>query len=104
MDPLVLSETNFKEMYWTMDQQLAHLTVNGAATSSGDLNGSGTISGWSEGTYGSLLEITWNGRDPFQLPDGTSRTFLEDGDEVSLSGHTADGRIALAEVRGRVVG
>jgi fumarylacetoacetase len=80
----VVSEPPFSTMYWTAAQQLAHMTVNGASLRTGDLYGSGTVSGPADRERGSLLELTWNGRDPLELPDG-KRTFLEDGDVVTLS-------------------
>ncbi|WLW52980.1 fumarylacetoacetase [Streptomyces sp. YU58] len=101
----VVSEPPFSTMYWTAAQQLAHMTVNGASLRTGDLYGSGTVSGPSERERGSLLELTWNGRDPLELPDG-KRTFLEDGDVVTLSAWAPgpDGvRVGLGEVTGRVV-
>jgi fumarylacetoacetase len=97
----VVSETNARGLYWTMPQQLAHATVNGASTRTGDLFASGTISGPDPGTEGSLIELTWNGERPVQLADGTTRTFLEDGDEVVLRGRAGD--VELAEVRGTIV-
>ncbi|MEW2133310.1 fumarylacetoacetase [Streptomyces sp. NPDC005435] len=102
----VVSEPPFSTMYWTAAQQLAHLTVNGASLRTGDLYASGTVSGPAENQRGSLLELTWNGRDPLELPDG-KRAFLEDGDVVTLSAWApgADGtRVGLGEVSGRVVG
>ena len=81
-----VSATNFKEMYWTFAQQLAHMTVNGATTGVGDLYGSGTVSGPTKGERGSLIELTWRGAEPLMLADGSSRTFLLDGDTVSLRG------------------
>ncbi len=101
----VVSEPPFSTMYWTAAQQLAHMTVNGASLRTGDLYGSGTVSGPDERQRGSLLELTWNGRDALELPDG-KRTFLEDGDVVTLSAWAPgpDGRrIGLGEVSGRVV-
>ncbi|MEV8555547.1 fumarylacetoacetase [Streptomyces sp. NPDC051917] len=101
----VVSEPPFSTMYWTAAQQLAHMTVNGASLRTGDLYGSGTVSGPEERQRGSLLELTWNGRDPLELPDG-KRAFLEDGDVVTLSAWApgADGRrVGLGEVSGRVV-
>ncbi|MFH8560364.1 fumarylacetoacetase [Streptomyces sp. NPDC017988] len=101
----VISEPPFSTVYWTAAQQLAHMTVNGASLRTGDLYGSGTVSGPSAGQYGSLIEITWNGRDPLELPDG-KRTFLEDGDEVTLSAWApgpAGTRVGLGEVTGRIV-
>ncbi|UXY36355.1 fumarylacetoacetase [Streptomyces albidocamelliae] len=101
----VVSEPPFSTMYWTAAQQLAHMTVNGASLRTGDLYGSGTVSGPEEAQRGSLLELTWNGRDPLELPDG-KRAFLEDGDVVTMSAWAPgpDGRrVALGEVSGRVV-
>ncbi|WP_329412595.1 fumarylacetoacetase [Streptomyces sp. NBC_00704] len=99
-----ISEPPFATMYWTAAQQLAHLTVNGASLRTGDLYGSGTVSGPEPDQRGSLLEMTWNGRDPLELPDG-KRTFLEDGDIVTLSAQAPgpDGTpVGLGEVSGRV--
>ncbi|MFM0174597.1 fumarylacetoacetase [Paraburkholderia sediminicola] len=78
--------TNFKHMYWTMAQQLAHHTVSGCNTRVGDLMGSGTISGPTEDSFGSLLELTWNGKKPLELQEGGTRSFIEDGDELTLAG------------------
>ncbi|MFE4702042.1 fumarylacetoacetase [Streptomyces sp. NPDC056738] len=100
----VVSEPPFSTMYWTAAQQLAHMTVNGASLRTGDLYGSGTVSGPTEGERGSLLELTWNGRDALELPDG-KRTFLEDGDEVTLTAWApgpGGTRVGLGEVRGRI--
>jgi fumarylacetoacetase len=102
----VVSEPPFSTMYWTAAQQLAHMTVNGASLRTGDLYGSGTVSGPSEQERGSLLELTWNGRDVLELPDG-KRTFLEDGDVVTLSAWAPGPggvRVDLGEVTGRVTG
>ncbi|MGW0698806.1 fumarylacetoacetase [Streptomyces sp. NPDC002867] len=101
----VVAEPPFATMYWTAAQQLAHMTVNGASLRTGDLFGSGTVSGPEVNQRGSLLELTWNGRDAIELPDG-KRTFLEDGDEVTLTAWAPgpDGvRVGLGEVTGRVV-
>ncbi|MDE1183427.1 fumarylacetoacetase [Paraburkholderia sp.] len=81
-----LARTNFRHMYWTMAQQLAHHTVSGCNTRIGDLMGSGTISGPTADSYGSLLELTWNGKQPVELNGGGTRTFIEDGDELTLTG------------------
>ncbi|AXE99420.1 fumarylacetoacetase [Paraburkholderia hospita] len=81
-----ISRTNFRHMYWTMAQQLAHHTVSGCNTRVGDLMGSGTISGPTDDSFGSLLELTWNGKNPLQLKDGGTRGFIEDGDELTLAG------------------
>ncbi|MET9701142.1 fumarylacetoacetase [Streptomyces sp. NPDC006529] len=94
----------FSSMYWTAAQQLAHMTVNGASLRTGDVYGSGTVSGPETGQRGSLLELTWNGRDALELPDG-KRTFLEDGDTVTLSAWAPgpDGtRVGLGEVTGTI--
>ena len=81
-----ISRTNFRLMYWSMAQQLAHHTVGGCNTRVGDLMGSGTISGPTPESCGSLLESTWNGQRPLQLEEGGERVFLQDGDEVILRG------------------
>jgi fumarylacetoacetase len=96
----VVSRPPFAAMYWTAAQQLAHLTANGASLRTGDLLASGTISGPGPDERGSLIELSWNGAEPLTLPDGTTRAFLHDGDEVTI---TADG-YDFGEVRGRVVG
>ncbi|MEU9862903.1 fumarylacetoacetase [Streptomyces sp. NPDC047971] len=101
----VVSEPPFATMYWTAAQQLAHMTVNGASLRTGDLYGSGTVSGPEVHQRGSLLELTWNGRDALELPTG-KRTFLEDGDVVTLTAWAPgpDGtQVALGEVTGRIV-
>jgi fumarylacetoacetase len=101
-----VAATNARELSWSVAQQIAHLTVNGAHLRTGDLLGSGTVSGARREERGSLLELSWNGTEPFALGDGTERTFLEDGDEVVLRGvaGTGDDAVALGEVRGRIVG
>jgi fumarylacetoacetase len=81
-----IARTNFKYMYWTMAQQLAHHTVSGCNTRVGDLMGSGTISGPTPDSLGSLLEMTFNGREPVRLDSGDKRSFIEDGDELTLRG------------------
>ncbi|MBT0669435.1 fumarylacetoacetase [Novosphingobium profundi] len=94
--PLELCRTQARAMYWTLGQMVAHHTANGCALESGDLLGTGTISGAEAGTRGSLLEITRGGADPLALPGGETRTFLEDGDEVALHGRfVAPGRRAI---------
>ena len=96
----VVSRTNARGLYWTMPQQLAHATVNGASIRTGDLFASGTISGPDEGSEGSLIELTSNGARPLDLGDGRTRTFLEDGDEVVLRARAGD--VELGEVRGTI--
>jgi fumarylacetoacetase len=102
----VITRTNFQTMYWSMAQQLAHATSNGARVRAGDLFGSGTISDDAPGTYGSLLELTWNGSRPLALADGSERAFLEDGDELVMRGRCAGaGRTSFGfgELRASVV-
>jgi fumarylacetoacetase len=85
-EPSTICRTNFKTMYWTMAQQLAHHTISGCNMRVGDLMGSGTISGSTPDSFGSLLELTWNGKNPLPVAGGATRTFLEDHDEVTLAG------------------
>jgi len=101
----VVSRPGFARLYWTLPQQVAHLTVNGASLRTGDLLASGTVSG-DRGDEGSLLERTLGGREPLRLSDGSERAFLEDGDEVVLRGSAGGAhqpRLTLAEVVGRIV-
>ncbi|MEO6834466.1 MAG: fumarylacetoacetase [Candidatus Tumulicola sp.] len=100
-----ISRTNFGGMYWNMAQQLAHATVNGAVTRPGDLFASGTISGPTPDSYGSLIELTWRGQRPIALPGDESRAFLCDGDEVTLRGwceKPGARRIGFGTARGRI--
>ena len=101
----VVCETNFKYMYWSMAQQLTHHTITGCAVQVGDLMGSGTISGPTPESYGSMLEIAWNATKPVTLKDGETRTFIEDGDTVIMKGYSEkDGvRVGFGEVRGKVL-
>jgi fumarylacetoacetase len=85
-DPTCVSRSNFKYMYWNMNQQLAHQTSNGCNIRTGDLYGSGTISGPEIGSFGSMLEITWSGKNPVMMSDGTERKFIQDGDTVLFKG------------------
>lgn len=96
-----LGRTNVCHLYWTFAQQLAHLTTNGAGIRRGDLFASGTVSGPGPGELGCLLELTANGRRPVELDDGSTRTWLEDGDVVTLTGRWDGG--TLAEVTGTVL-
>jgi fumarylacetoacetase len=101
----VISRVSFSEMYWTMAQQLAHVTSNGTPVRAGDLFASGTVSGSEEGSFGSLIELTRNATEPITLPSGEQRGFLEDGDRVTLRGGCGGGgrpRIGLGEVRGTI--
>ena len=101
----VISNTNFKYMYWSMAQQLTHHTIAGCNVRVGDLMGSGTISGPEKDSRGSLLELTWNTTEPLTLEGGEQRGFLEDGDTLIMRGHCEqDGlRIGFGEVRGTVL-
>ncbi len=100
-----VSEPPFATMYWTPAQQLAHLTVNGAALRTGDLYASGTVSGAERGQVGSFLELTWGGAEPIRV-GGSERTFLADGDTITITG-TAPGpggtTVGLGEVTGTIV-
>jgi fumarylacetoacetase len=95
-----ISRTSARHLYWSVEQQVAHATVNGASLRTGDLLATGTISGADPGTQGSLIELTWNGAEPLRLADGSERTFLEDGDEVVLRGRAGD--VDLGEVSGTI--
>ena len=97
--------SNFKHLYWTMAQQLAHHTVTGCNLSTGDLLASGTISGPATGSFGSMLEITWRGTEPITLPGGQERKFLADGDAVTMTAWCqGEGfRVGFGEVTGRVL-
>jgi fumarylacetoacetase len=102
----VAARPPFAAMYWTPAQMLAHMTVNGASVRTGDFYASGTVSGPDRDQRGCLLELSWGGADPLILPDGSVRTFLEDGDEVTITATApaADGaRIGFGEVAGRIL-
>ncbi len=101
----VISETNFKYMYWSMAQQLTHHTITGCKVEVGDMMGSGTISGPTPDSYGSMLEIAWNATKPVELKGGGTRTFIDDGDTVIMKGYSEkDGiRVGFGEVRGKVL-
>jgi fumarylacetoacetase len=101
----IIAETNYNEMYYSAPQQLAHHTTSGCPMRVGDLIGSGTISGPQRENRGSLLELSWGGKDPFELKDGTIRSFIEDGDLLTLRGAAkGDGyRIGFGSCSGRVL-
>ena len=101
----VISKSNFKYMYWTMAQQLAHHTVNGCRVNSGDMMGSGTISGPTPDSYGSMLELSWGGKNPIKLNDGSERKFINDNDTVIMRGfcQNNDVRIGFGECVGKVL-
>ncbi|WP_282075846.1 fumarylacetoacetase [Maribacter aquivivus] len=100
-----ISRSNFKYMYWNMMQQLAHHTVNGCNINVGDVMASGTISGKDESSYGSLLEISWGGKKPFELKDGSKRTFIEDNDTITMRGFAEkEGkRVGFGQVTGTIL-
>lgn len=103
--PASICRTNFRHMYWTMAQQLAHHTVSGCNVRIGDLMGSGTISGSTEDSFGSLLELTYNGKKPLVLEDGAERSFLQDGDTVIMRARCeGDGYVVgFGEVSGKML-
>lgn len=101
-----VSSPPFRSMYWTPGQQLAHMTINGANVTCGDVFASGTVSGENEDQVGSLIELTQDGRRPITLVDGTSRSYLDDGDVVTISATTrslSGGRLSFGEVIGEVL-
>jgi fumarylacetoacetase len=101
----VVSQSNFKYMYWSMSQQLAHHTSNGCRVNSGDMMGSGTISGPTPTSYGSMLELTWGGKNPVKLTDGTERKFINDNDTVIMTGfcENQEVRIGFGEVSSKLL-
>lgn len=103
--PHTVCRSNFGHMYWSMAQQLAHHTVNGCNMRVGDMCASGTISGPTPDSYGSMLEISWKGTRPVTMPDGTERRFIQDGDTVIMKGHCEKNgiRIGFGEVTAKVL-
>ena len=103
--PHVITRTNFQNLYWSMSQQLAHHTVGGCNLQPGDLLASGTISGPTEESRGCMLELTWRGANPLKLPNGEERKWLEDGDNLSITGwcQGENYRVGFGEVSGRIV-
>lgn len=101
----VVSRSNFKYMYWSMAQQLAHHTINGCRVNSGDMMGSGTISGPTEDSFGSMLELTWGGQKPLKMKDGSERKFINDNDTVIIRGYCQKGnlRIGFGEVSSKLL-
>ncbi len=101
----VLCESNFKYLYWSMTQQLTHHTISGCKVEVGDMMGSGTISGPTPDTFGSMLELAWNATKPITLDSGETRSFIEDGDTVIMKGYAEkEGiRVGFGEVRGTVL-
>ena len=103
--PAVVCRSNMRHLYWSMAQQLAHHTVNGCNIRVGDLMASGTISGPAPGTYGSMLELSWGGQQPVPIVDGSTRTFLQDGDTVVIRGWSEKPgmRVGFGEVSGKIL-
>ncbi|MEX0996557.1 MAG: fumarylacetoacetase [Flavobacteriaceae bacterium] len=93
--PNCVTKSNFKYMYWNMSQQLAHHTSNGCPVKSGDMMGSGTISGPTPDSYGSMLELSWRGEKPLKLNDGTERKFINDNDTVTLRGYCQNNEVRI---------
>ena len=105
-EPVRVSRGDFAALYWTLEQMVAHHASNGCPLRPGDLIGSGTVSGPDKENRGCLLEVTWRGTEPLELPTGEIRKFLEDGDEVTLRGWCESPgfrRIGLGECRGKVL-
>ncbi|CAF3780193.1 unnamed protein product [Rotaria sp. Silwood1] len=104
-EPFEICHSNFKYLYWNMPQQLAHHTVNGCNMQTGDLLASGTISGDTKESRGSMLEITWRGAEPIKLPNGEERKFINDGDTVIMKAYCeGDGyRVGFGQVRGKIL-
>jgi fumarylacetoacetase len=103
--PFKIGTSNFRHLYWNVCQQLAHHTVNGCSLRAGDLLASGTISGPTPDSYGSMLELAWKGTRPITLPGGEQRTFLQDGDRISMTGwcQGAGYRVGFGEVTGKML-
>ncbi len=103
--PTVVSKSNFKYMYWSMSQQLAHHTSNGCRVNSGDMMGSGTISGSTPDSFGSMLELTWGGKNPLKMTDGSERKFINDNDTVTMTGFCKNDsvRIGFGEVSSKLL-
>lgn len=101
----IVSQSNFKYMYWSMAQQLAHHTINGCRINSGDMMGSGTISGPTEDSFGSMLELTWGGQKPIQMKDDSERKFINDNDTVIIRGYCQNDqvRIGFGEVSSKLL-
>jgi len=101
----VVSNSNYKHMYWNMAQQLAHHTSNGCNINGGDMMASGTISGPTADSYGSMLEISWQGTKPVMMADGTERRFIQDHDTVIMKAHCQNEgvRIGFGSVRTKIL-
>ena len=104
-DEKTICNSNYKHMYWNMNQQLAHHSINGCNIKCGDMMASGTISGPDEGSFGSMLEISWKGTKPISMPDGSSRKFINDNDTVIMRGYSDNNgiRIGFGEVSTKIL-
>jgi fumarylacetoacetase len=91
----IVSKSNFKYMYWSMSQQLAHHTINGCRINSGDMMGSGTISGPTPDSYGSMLELSWGGKNTIPMKDGSERKFINDNDTVIIKGYCENNEVRI---------
>jgi fumarylacetoacetase len=100
-EPFLLSKSNHKYLYWSLTQHVAHHTITGCVMNAGDLIASGTISGPTEDSYGSMMELAWKGEKPIELPNGEKRVFLKDGDTITIKGFCGTGqhRIGFGEVK-----
>ena len=101
----IVCNSNFKYMYWNMNQQIAHHTVNGCNLNVGDIMASGTISGHTKDSYGSMLELSWGGKNPIELKDGSKRTFINDMDTVTMRGYCEKNniRVGFGEVKSKIL-
>ena len=101
----IVCNSNFKYMYWNMNQQIAHHTVNGCNLNIGDMMASGTISGHTKDSYGSMLELSWGGKNPIELKDGSTRTFINDMDTVIMKGYCEKNniRVGFGEVKSKIL-
>lgn len=101
----IICRSNYKYMYWSMRQQLAHHTCNGCNIRVGDVMASGTISGPDKGSFGSMLEISWGGKEPLTLQNGEQRTFLQDGDSITIRGYAQNGdvRVGFGLCEGKIL-
>ena len=101
----IVCNSNFKYMYWNMNQQIAHHTVNGCNLNVGDMMASGTISGHTKESYGSMLELSWGGKNPIELKDGSKRTFINDMDTVTMRGYCEKNniRVGFGEVKSKIL-
>ena len=101
----IVCNSNFKYMYWNMNQQIAHHTVNGCNLNVGDMMASGTISGHTKDSYGSMLELSWGGKNPIELKDGSKRTFINDMDTVTMRGYCEKNniRVGFGKVKSKIL-